>query len=200
VIVVVALPKHVPAPPSTRVTEGRSRARFLRLVVALALLVTGSFVFFTYFAPYLTAAALFSAGAIGIVLFVRGVFGVAGVWAGGVLVDRSPRWAAVLPAAAQALALAGLFLVPGARWLVVVLIGVTGLAFSMVTTAAASWVLQVAPGDPDIASSGTSTAVNVGIAAGALLGGLTLTQAGPVSVPAAAAIVTALGVGLVLLD
>lgn len=200
VIVLVALPKHVPAPPSTRISEGRSLGRFLRLVAALALLVTGSFLFFTYVGPYLTDAALFSAAAIGIVLLVRGVFGVAGVWAGGVLVDRSPRWSAVLPAAAQALALAGLFVLPGVPWLVVVLVGMTGLAFSMVTTAAASWVLNVAPGDPDIASSWTSTAVNVGIAAGALLGGLAITHSGAVAVPAVAAVVTVVGVLLVLVD
>jgi predicted MFS family arabinose efflux permease len=60
--------------------------------------------------------------------------------------------------------------------------------------------MQVAPGDLDIASSGGSTAVNVGIAAGALLGGVALTHAGPVSVPAAAAGITALGVALVLWD
>jgi predicted MFS family arabinose efflux permease len=113
VTVLVALPAHVPAPPAVRRFERRSRGRFLRLITALALLVTGSFLFFTYVAPYLTGAALFTASAIGIVLFVRGVFGVAGVWAGGVLVDRSPRWALVPPAIAQALALAGLFLFPG---------------------------------------------------------------------------------------
>jgi predicted MFS family arabinose efflux permease len=199
-IVLVALPKHVPAPPSTGSSDGRSLGRFLRLVVALALLVTGSFLFFTYVAPYLTDAALFAAGAIGVVLFVRGVFGVIGVWAGGVLTDWSPRWATVLPAAAQALALAGLFLLRGVGWLVVLLVGVTGLAFSMLTTAAANRGMQLAPGDLDIASSAASTAVNVGIAAGALLGGLALTHAGAVTVPLAAAIVTALGVALVLWD
>jgi predicted MFS family arabinose efflux permease len=40
----------------------------------------------------------------------------------------------------------------------------------------------------------------VGIAAGALVGGLALTHTGAVSVPAAAAVVTALGVALVLRD
>jgi DHA1 family inner membrane transport protein len=69
-----------------------------------------------------------------------------------------------------------------------------------VTTAGANRGMQIAPGDLDIASSAASTAVNVGIAAGALLGGLALTYTGPVSVPAAAAVVTALGVALVLWD
>jgi MFS transporter, DHA1 family, inner membrane transport protein len=200
VIVFAALPAHVAAPLADRRSERRPVGRYLRLVAALALLVTGSFTFFTYVAPYLTQVALLSAAAVGVALFVRGVFGVAGVWLGGVLVDRWPRWAAVLPAAAQALALAGLFALPHAPSLVVVLTGVTGLAFSVVTTAGASRVLQVAPGDPDLASSGASTAVNVGIAAGALLGGLALTHAGSAALPLAAAIVTALGVALVLLD
>ena len=49
-------------------------------------------------------------------------------------------------------------------------------------------------------ASADSTAVNVGIAAGALLGGLALTHAGAIVVPIAAAVVTALGVALVLWD
>lgn len=200
VTVLLALPAHVPAPPDAGRAERRSQGRLLRLVTALALLVTGSFLFFTYVGPYLTGAALFSAGAIAVVLFVRGVFGVAGVWLGGVLVDRSPRWAIAPLAVAQALALAGLFLFPGVPWLVVVLVGVTGLAFSVVTAAGASRGMQVAPGDLDIASSGASTAVNVGIAAGALLGGLALTQGGPAALPAAAAVVTVVGVVLVVWD
>jgi MFS transporter, DHA1 family, inner membrane transport protein len=200
VVVLVALPAHVAAPPASRHAERRPLGRYLRLVTALALLVTGSFTFFTYVAPYLTEVALLSAAAVGIVLFVRGVFGVAGVWLGGVLVDRRPRSSAVLPAAAQALALAGLFALPSVPWVVVVLVGVTGLAFSVVTTAGASRVLQVAPGDPDLASSGASTAVNVGIALGALLGTLALTHTGAATVPLAAAVATVVGLALVLWD
>ena len=76
----------------------------------------------------------------------------------------------------------------------------TGFAFAVYSTAVAAWVLTVAPHRQELASSGTSIAVNVGIAAGALIGGLALTHTGPASVPAAAAIVTALGVALVLWD
>lgn len=202
VLVVACLPATPNSPPTAgqNGTSRRTAGPYIRLVTALALLVTGSFAFFTYLSPYLTQVALLSAAAVGTVLLVRGIFGVIGVWWGGLLVDRRPGHASVLPTAAQAAALFGLFAFPHSLPLVVVLTGITGLAFSMVTTAAASRVLQVAPGHPDLASSGASTAVNVGIAAGALLGGLAISHAGPAAPPLAAAIVTTLGLMLVVAE
>lgn len=71
----------------------------------------------------------------------------------------------MLPAAAQAVALFGLFAIPNCPPLVVLLTGMTGLVFSMVSTVGASRIPQVAPGDlRDLASSGASAAVNIGIA------------------------------------
>ena len=92
-LVVAHLPSgsrpHAPDPAAQR----RPAGRYLLLVSALALLVTGSFTFFTYLSPYLTGVAVLSAGAVAAVLLVRGAFGVIGVWLGGVLVDRRPGWA-----------------------------------------------------------------------------------------------------------
>ncbi len=199
-LVVGYLPDRPDAQTHAQTATRRPVGRYLLLVTALALLVTGSFTFFTYLAPYLTEVAMLSTGAVAAVLLVRGGFGVTGVWLGGLLADRWPGWASVLPATAQAIALLGLFAVPGCPPLVVVLTGVTGLAFSMVGTVGASRIPQVAPGDLALASSGASTAVNIGIAGGALLGGLTVAHIGPAVVPGAAAAITALGVALVVAE
>jgi DHA1 family inner membrane transport protein len=197
-LVVAFLPERSAAGIQGQLAERRPAGPYLLLVTALALLVTGSFTFFTYLSPYLTEVALLSAGAVAAVLFIRGAFGVIGVWLGGVLVDRWLGGASLLPAVVQAVALLGLFAIPHFSPLVVVLSGVTGLVFSMVSTVGASRIPAVAPGDLDLASSGASTAVNIGIASGALLGGLALTHAGPGAPPAAAAIITALGVAVIL--
>ena len=143
-LVVAHLPDARPHSPDAA-ARSRPAGRYLLLVSALALLVTGSFTFFTYLSPYLTGVAVLSAGAVAAVLLVRGAFGVIGVWLGGVLVDRRPGLASTLPAAAQAVALLGLFAIPNCPFLVVVLTGVTGLAFSMVSTVGASRIPQIAP-------------------------------------------------------
>jgi DHA1 family inner membrane transport protein len=199
-LVVAYLPDRPDPHAQGQDARRRPAGRYLLLVSAMALLVTGSFTFFTYLSPYLTDVAVLSAGAVAAVLLVRGAFGVIGVWLGGVLVDRRPGWASTLPAAAQAIALLGLFAIPDSPFLVVVLTGVTGLVFSMVSTVGASRIPLVAPGDLDLASSGASTAVNIGIASGALLGGLAVTHAGPAAPPGAAALISALGVALVLVE
>ncbi|HEY0814561.1 MAG TPA: MFS transporter [Pseudonocardia sp.] len=199
-LVVAYLPDRSDTQSRGEVAERRPAGPYLLVVAALALLVTGSFTFFTYLSPYLTDVAMLSAGTIAAVLFVRGAFGVVGVWLGGLLVDRVPGWASLLPAAAQAVALLGLFAIPTCPPLVVVLTGVTGLVFSMVSTVGASRIPQVAPGDLDLASSGASTAVNIGIGLGALLGSLAVIHGGPATPPAVAAVITALGVALVLVE
>lgn len=57
---------------------------------------------------------------------------------------------------------------------VAVLLGASGLAFSAFTTALGGRVLYVAPRTKDLAIAGTSTAVNLDITAGALIGGVLL--------------------------
>jgi MFS transporter, DHA1 family, inner membrane transport protein len=97
-----------------------------------------------------------------------------GVAAGGVLVDRRP-WAAMLvPVTAQATALLGLWALGGTPFAAVGLVALSRAVVLALTTALASRVLQVAPGSADLAAAGISTAVNVGITAGALLGSILL--------------------------
>jgi MFS transporter, DHA1 family, inner membrane transport protein len=76
--------------------------------------------------------------------------------------------------ASQAVALLGLYPLGGVPVVAVALVALAGLAFAALTTALASRVLQVAPGSLDLAAAGVSSAVNVGITAGAFLGGLLL--------------------------
>jgi MFS transporter, DHA1 family, inner membrane transport protein len=132
------------------------------------LFTTGTFTFFTYLSPYLTAV-LVPAGLLSLVLLLRGLAGIAGVAVGGPLVDRRPRLSIVLPVAAQAVALLLLFR-PAGVVAAVVLIALTGWAFAAFTTPLSTRILQVAPGSVDLAVAGISSAINVGITLGALLG------------------------------
>jgi MFS transporter, DHA1 family, inner membrane transport protein len=142
--------------------------RFWALIGTAVLATTGAFTFFTYVSPYLTAV-LVPAGLLSLVLLLRGLAGIAGVAVGGPLVDRRPRLAIALPVAVQAVALLLLFR-PGGAVVAVVLVALTGWAFAAFTTPLSTRILQVAPGPVDLAVAGTSSAVNVGITLGALLG------------------------------
>jgi MFS transporter, DHA1 family, inner membrane transport protein len=148
--------------------------RYLTLMAATVLAATGTFAAFTYIAPFLTEVSRFPAAATGPLLLVRGVAGIVGVAAGGVLVDRRPWAAMIVPVAGQAAALLGLYVLGGTPVVAVGLVALSGLSFGALTTALASRVLQVAPGSADLAAAGASTAVNVGITAGAFVGSVLL--------------------------
>jgi DHA1 family inner membrane transport protein len=152
--------------------------RYWLLVVVSALAVTGTFTAFTYVTPFLTEVSAFSAAAVGPLLLVRGIAGVLGVGAGGAHVDRDPWGATLTPLALQAAALLGLYAFGHVPIVAVGMVAVAGLAFSAFATALSSRVLQVAPGNVDLAAAGTSTAFNVGITVGALVGSLLLSGAG----------------------
>jgi DHA1 family inner membrane transport protein len=148
--------------------------RYWLLMAMTTLAVTGAFVVYTYVTPFLTDVGKFSLAAIGPLLLVRGVAGLAGVTVGGPLVDRNPWAAMVIPIVLQALAMFGLFLFGDKPIAAIALLAASGLSFAVLTTALGSRVLEVAPGSVDLAAAGCSTAVNVGITAGAFIGSILL--------------------------
>ena len=145
------------------------RRRFSALITMTALATTGSFVFLTYLSPYLTDAVGISAGLLSVVLLLRGLAGIGGVAVAGPLVDARPRLAIALPVAVQAAALLLLVHPPGPV-AAVILVALTGYAFAAFTTPLSTRILQTAPIRLDLATSVSSTGVNVGITLGALIG------------------------------
>lgn len=174
VTVATLLPTDRPAQRRTDRGATPDARRYWLLIAMTVLATTGTFIAFTYVTPFLADVGRFSAAAIGPLLLVRGLAGLVGVAAGGALVDRGPRAALIVPVASQAVALLGLYPLGGVPVVAVALVALAGLAFAALTTALASRVLQVAPGSLDLAAAGVSSAVNVGITAGAFLGGLLL--------------------------
>jgi DHA1 family inner membrane transport protein len=167
--------------PSTRPEVGHAArgttpdARRFWLLVAIAVLATaGAIAAYTYVALFVTEVSGFSASSVGAILLVRGVASVLGVLAIGAVVDRGPWLALVATVALQSVALLGLYTFGHRPALAVALIAVAGLAFAAFTAALGGLVLQVAPGRSDLAAATVSAAVNVGITAGAFVGGLAL--------------------------
>jgi DHA1 family inner membrane transport protein len=148
--------------------------RYWLLMAMTTLSVTGAFIVYTYVTPFLTDVGKFSLAAIGPLLLVRGIAGLVGVTAGGPLVDRSPWAAMIIPIVLQSVAMFGLYLFGDQPIAAIALLAASGLSFTALNTALSSRVLQVAPGSVDLAAAGASTAVNVGITAGAFIGSLLL--------------------------
>ncbi|MFJ7071992.1 MFS transporter [Streptomyces sp. NPDC098781] len=164
--------------PSARPQDGHCAygaapdRRGFRVVLAVTVLsVTGAFTGFTYVVAFLTEVSGFGEDAVGAVLFAFGGAALAGVTVTGPLLDRHPRATLTLPVAAQAVALLGLWAAGPDPVASVALIMMLGASVATAFLATQSLMLQVAPGRTEIALAANSAAYNVGIAAGALLGG-----------------------------
>ncbi|RZU10609.1 DHA1 family L-arabinose/isopropyl-beta-D-thiogalactopyranoside export protein-like MFS transporter/DHA1 family inner membrane transport protein [Kribbella rubisoli] len=146
--------------------------RYVAVVVTAAIGVTGFMTFNTYVTPFLLDISGFGSNALGPILLASGLGGVAGAVLVGRLLDRHP-WG-VLVQALVLLAAVLLGLAAVGRWQVptVILIAVGGLAYSSMAVALQSRTLVVAPMNTSLASAGTNSAYNLGIAAGAFIGGL----------------------------
>ncbi len=173
--VVAALMPGVP-PGRNGADQGTApdRGRYWALVVTTTLTVTGAFTAFTYITPFLTDVTGFAESAVGPVLLVRGVAGLAGVVLVGLIVDRYGWSASTTLIGVQAAALAGQYAFATSAWATVVTTSVSSLTLAGMSAALGARVLTVAPRGTDMAAAGTSTAFNVGIMSGALIGSLLL--------------------------
>ncbi len=152
--------------------------RYGALLVYIALAVTGSFAAFTYITTYLTDVTGFAESSLGPLLFLRGLAGLVGVFLAAALVGRNGWLTMTGAVAVQLVALAGQWILGESRVATAVAVALSGLALSALASALGVRILETAPRGSDLALAGASTAFNVGITAGALLGGLLLPAAG----------------------
>ncbi|MDP9416883.1 MAG: MFS transporter [Actinomycetota bacterium] len=194
--VVVALPSVPPHEEAARVGEEPDARRYALLVVATALAVAGTFAAYTYLTAHLLHVARLPESSLGPVLLLFGVAGVLGAIASGLLLGSRPRVALLLPLATLTVALILLFGYGSSAAVAVATFTLLSVASTVLAAAIQARSLQVAPASTDMASAGTSSAYNAGIASGAWLGGLLVAGPGvPATALAGAALVaTALAV------
>jgi len=172
--VVALVPSYPPADGGAARGTSPDRRRFVVLMGAVAVGVTGFLTFTTYVTPFLLDVSGFTEGALAPLLFVSGVAGVIGAVGVARTLDAHPVGSLLGALGAGAGALLGLYALGSFEVATVVLIGASGLAYSAFATSLQNRMLQVAPGSTDLASAGVSSAFNAGIAAGSLIGGLLL--------------------------
>ncbi|WP_144127696.1 MFS transporter [Catellatospora sichuanensis] len=171
--------------PSVPVGQGHAATgtapsvrRFWILIAVTTLSITGLFTAFTYTTPFLTDVAGFPVAAISPLLLLRGVVDFGGIAVAGVFVDRRPRAVMAGSVAVMAVSLTGMYAFAGVQIATAAALALSGFALGALTPALQNRVLEVAPGNSDLASAGNSAAFNVGIAGGAFLGGAVLSDFG----------------------
>ena len=171
----------------------------LRPAVGTAALLAGHFAAATYLAVLVTDGAGLPGGAVPAVLFVFGLAGVLGLAVAGPLSDRRPATALPVVAVAFAAGLAALVLVAthpavAVSLVALSLVAVWGVLIGLLPPVFQTRMTRIAaPEIRDVAGAVAITALNVGIAAGAALGGLVLARSGPTGLVLAAAGVAAAG-------
>jgi predicted MFS family arabinose efflux permease len=193
----VLLPEVAPGRGETDRGTAPDLGRYRVLAVTVVLAVTGAFTAYTYVNPFLTEVSGLAESAVGPALVLRGVAGMTGVFVAGLFVARFGWLTMLASIGLQAVALGVLYAFGTITVLCVVVSAVTSFALSGMVTALGARVLEVAPGDTDTANAGTSTAFNVGITAGALIGAALVDGPGVRSTVLAGALIGVLGFGVV---
>lgn len=194
---------RLPEPPAGPRPGGpRDPARPAILLTALGggLVLTGHFALYTYVAPLLREFGGYDATARAALLLVFGLTGLGGIALSGPLSDRYPSqalaWVSVaLAAGAGLLALIGVNLAAA-----VAAIAVWGVLIGLLPAVFQTRLLRMAaPGAEAVTGAIGVTVLNLGIAAGAALGGAVLAAHGVGALPlAAAAVITVAAIGLLV--
>lgn len=170
--------------------------RFLAHLVWSCLLFAAMFASYSYIAAFLEEAWQLSGSAIALALFGFGLTGLAGNWVASSLVDRDPIRLTLAVTTVLILATGATLLIPQPRTTGWVALAVWGAAHTAAFIACQVRVMFAAPGAEALAGALNIAVCNVGIAAGTLLGGWTISHLG---VPAIGAGTVAIGtVGLLV--
>ncbi|MCK8609876.1 MFS transporter [Agromyces sp. C10] len=197
-VVRAVLPTDAAAPAATRpatgstaairVSEAGGMAAVLAVCVVTAVVMIGQYAALTYVAPILTDVVGAAPEAVAPLLFASGLAGAAGLVVAGSPIARNSVRALVVAMTAIAIALVVMAAEPGLSPAVIAYTA-WGFAFGAVPPLLQTRLLQAAPPERrDAASALYTTAFNIGIGGGALLGGLLFGAFGVGAVPLAYAV------------
>jgi predicted MFS family arabinose efflux permease len=189
-------PAPVPDPAGTR---DRSAAAVLAVAAAGGLVLVGHFSAFTYVTALVTGLGGFDGSAVAALLLVFGLAGGVGVVVSGAASDRFPAAAPAAAAGLVALGLGVLRLGDGRPVVFAVGTAVWGLAVGAFPPILQAHVLRLSsPAFRPLAGGVLITVLNLGIAAGAALGGVALGLGGA-TLTAAALVAAAAGAAVLAL-
>ncbi|WP_039785378.1 MFS transporter [Herbaspirillum huttiense] len=185
---------------------GKEVRVLMRPQVMLGLLMTvlgfgGVFAAFTYIAPILTDISGFPASAVSPILLLFGLGLVIGNLAGGKLADRKLMATLLGSLVLLAVVLVLFGLTNENKIAAIIGVGLMGMAAFATVPPLQMRVLEKATGAPNLASSANIAAFNLGNAAGAWLGGVTIDHGpGLHAVPYVAALLPLAGIAVALVS
>lgn len=145
------------------------------LCILIVMIITGHNIFYTYIAPFLIGPVGLDSGAVAGVLFMYGGAGAIGVVLAGLFVDRFPRLALAVSLGGIIIAVTIIGLVPHNPWVVLPAMFAWSVAFGGIPSMVQTRMLHTASARMrDVASAYQTTAFNIGIGGGALIGGIVL--------------------------
>lgn len=154
----------------------------VRPVLAVIFLwMTAHNILYTFIGPFLQLSGL--TGNVGLILLIFGIAALIGIWITGMLVDRHLRNLVLLSLAA--LAAVSVALAASMREQIVVFLAVIvwGWSFGGASTQMQTAAADAAGNHVDVVQAMVTTAWNLAIASGGVIGGLLLNNAGAVSFP-----------------
>ena len=171
--------QHITAPATGEIhlplRKDKSIPGIVLLCLVILLVMTGHNIFYTYIAPFLIGPVGLDGGAVAGVLFLYGGAGAIGVLLAGILADRYPRLALALSIFGVAISVLIIGLFPSNVWVVLAAMVAWSIAFGGVPAMIQTRMLHTASARMrDVASAYQTTAFNIGIGGGALIGGLVL--------------------------
>lgn len=154
----------------------------VRPVLAVIFLwMTAHNILYTFIGPFLQLSGL--TGNVGLILLIFGIAALIGIWITGMLVDRHLRNLVLL--SLVALAAVSVALAAGMREQIVVFVAVIvwGWSFGGASTQMQTAAADAAGNHVDVVQAMVTTAWNLAIASGGVIGGLLLNNAGALSFP-----------------
>ncbi|MDE3813453.1 putative MFS family arabinose efflux permease [Sinorhizobium meliloti] len=181
IVQMATIPRLPPqSAPSLKLLLDLMRMPSIRIgIITVLLFVSGHFAGFTYVRPFLENVPEFGIEAISLILLAYGTGGFFGNLAGGLIIERSITAAVsigtlLIAAMAFALVTFGSFDVVSA-----VAVTLWGFAFGALPVAVQTWMVRAAPDHAESTGGLIVATFQVGIASGAVLGGLFVDSFGP---------------------
>lgn len=150
-------------------------------LIFILLIASGHFAGFTYVRAFLEKVPVLDVGAISLVLLAFGIGGFFGNLIGGVLVARSLKMAAGLAPLLIAVSTLVLLVFGASPATSAIAVTAWGFAFGAIPVSVQTWMLRAAPDEAESAGGLMVTAFQVAIAAGAIVGGVLVDNAGVAS-------------------
>lgn len=147
-------------------------------ILATVLVFLGQFSAYTYITPFLSQVTHLSATTISTLLLAYGAAGFFGNLIGGALVARSVRTSLMVTGITLGVAIGALPLLGANAWSATALVVLWGVGFGMMPISVQTWIFQAAPHAMESGGAVFVSIVQIALASGALVGGLTVDHTG----------------------